>query len=942
MANAYSSTSNFGAPINTTDVANLITTTQRAMEKSYDANLAKVDSLIESYTSIPLVRSSDKQYLGERLQTLLSAVDKNSKINWTSGTAAREVNNYISAAVDDNVLKQMANSQKIINFEQTAAERKAKNPELYNDANYIYAKDKGGYEAYMKGESNDVGSLQYIDYYDVKKNLTDEVEKYAKEKGFEKVVSQDNNQYIYRTVKGKEVKPEEIENFVKSAISSDSRLQQQLLIDSHAQYRGLKDEQVLEGYSKYINEEVKVYDTRIENLDNEKKNTNKDDLVKITELERQKTALNEEKNSLLSKTKPENFNRDSVQLEHYTKGLINNYTKTYAFSDITDIDYDDVGLKIAKAEGKLTEEGVPTTGAIGTQIGQQFDVAVEAVPEGEQVSNFTKIEEEADQAWKELVPVIKKSLVADGKPTTRKNIADYYAGLRKASKEGFNINAGGYTDEEIEAFNKVVQNNIVLDKATKIAKTQYGGATTEVLEGLFGGSKKGLNTEGLAQTMPYTVGLLNKYNSADQMTKKERALALIEVANNAKNTLSEDENDKKYYDLYINSIKRDNKITERDLKPVRREVEEGFWSGAGQAVWGEARKAGNLARMVGQAFINPFYREDAARQNREEVRQDLQRAVVDTEAGIRTAARGIENIFTTDRNLSEVQSGDINLKNYRAPKSVFSAATAAAKEQIERESEKYRANIPKGKSLILNPDIKAEKPYVAQFANAIIAAGHTPAEGTYINLVNVKDGLATVKYQEVTDSPTATEGVTKKYTVDSTVQIPISNLPPAILSRLDIVQRDFGNSIKNPTRIVRPLTYSPPLDMDSKRILEEDYLRTSGNSMSQEELNFIRLNGIPDIKTKEEYIKEASILPPAYFERFKQELQSDYKVSWERPEGGGAFIGRLMKNGKEVEKTALAEDYSPYRYKNYTAKTVSNYIEKRLQELRTEYQRTRQ
>lgn len=941
MANAYSSVSNFGSPVSTLDISNLITTTQRAMEKSYDANLAKVDSLIESYTSIPLVRDVDKKYLGERLQTLLSAVDKNSKINWTSGSAAREVNSYISAAVDDNVLKQMANSQKIINFEQTAAERKAKNPELYNDANYIYAKDKGGYESYINGQSDDLGSLQYIDYYDVKKNLTDEVEKFAKERGFEKVISQDTGQYVYRTVKGREVKPEEVENFVKVAISSDSRLQQQLLIDSHAQYRGLKDEQVLEGYSNYINEEAKVYDTRIETLDNEKKNTNKDDLVKITELERQKTALNEEKNTLLSKANPQNFNRDSVQLEHYTKGLINNYAKTYSYSDITDVDYDDTLLQIAKAEGKLSADGTPTTGmgAAGTQIGQQFDVAVEAVPEGEQVSNFTKIEENATQALAEVTNVIKKNLAAEGKPITSKSVTDYYIGLRKAAKEGFSINAGGYTDEEIEAYNKVEQNNIVLNKATNIAKTQYGGATSEILNGLFGGSNKGLNKESLANTMPFTVGLLNKYNSADQMSKKERALALIEVANNAKNTLTEDDAEKKYYDLYINSIKKENKISNRELSSISKSGEQpGFFRGLGEiaAAHGAdiARAAGNVIGMI----TDPFKRQ-------EQYRQDIEQANVDrrtSQQRINSAYSSLAGAVTTDRNLSEIQSGDINLQNYRDPRTVFKNATAAAREQIERESEKYRATIPTSKSLILNPDIKAEKPYVTQAVNAIIAAGHNPAEGSYINIVSVNNGLATIKYQETTDAPTATEGVTKKYTTDSTVQIPVNNLPPVILSRLNMVQKDYGNSIKNPTPSVRTLSYTPPLDMDSKRVLEQDYLRTSGNSMSQEELNFIRLNGIPDIKTKEDYLKEASILPTTYFERFKQELQSDYKVSWERPEGGGAFIGRLLKNGKEVEKGALTEDFSPYRYKNHTAQTVSNYIDKKLQELRTEYQRTKQ
>ena len=277
MSSAYSGATQYSAPVSTLDIAQLTTTVQSALQGRYDANVAKVDSLIQQYTSVPLVRAEDKQYLGERLQSMLASIDQNAKINWTSGLATREVNARLAGAIDDNVLKQMSNSQAIINFEQTAAERKAKNPELYNDANYVYAKDKAGYAKYMAGEVDDIGSLQYIDYYDVKKNLTDEVEKYAKERGFEKILNQGTQDFVFVTQKGKEVKPEEIENFVKTAISSDSRLQQQLLIDSHAKYRGLKDEQVLESYKTHVNEQVSSYDKALLELDNEAKNTNKDD-----------------------------------------------------------------------------------------------------------------------------------------------------------------------------------------------------------------------------------------------------------------------------------------------------------------------------------------------------------------------------------------------------------------------------------------------------------------------------------------------------------------------------------------------------------------------------------------------------------------------------------------------------------------------------------------
>ena len=938
MSSAYSGATQYSAPVSTLDIAQLTTTVQSAMQQKYDSNIAKVDSLIQQYTSVPLVRAEDKQYLGERLQSMLTSIDQNAKINWTSGLATREVNARLAGAIDDKVLKQMSNSQAIINFEQTAAERKAKNPELYNDANYVYSKDKAGYAEYMAGQTDDIKSLQYIDYYDVKKNLTDEVEKYAKERGFEKILNQETQDYVFVTQKGKEVKPEEIENFVKTAISSDSRLQQQLLIDSHAKYRGLKDEQVLESYKTHVNEQVSSYDKALLELDNKAKNTNKDDKQALLDIEKTRLALTENKKQLLSSTDPKNFNRDLVQYNEHTSKLINNYVKTYSYKETTDVEFDDILMKIEKHKKDMleTESTSTASASTGLNAGQTYDRAETPSEKEAQVSNFTKVQNDANQAWESTVNLIRNNLSAAGKPSTDTDVANYFAGLKQAAKKGFNLNASGYTDEEIQAYYNVVANNTALGKATNIAKTQLGSASEEILTGLFGGKSKDLNVEGLASTMPYTAQLLGKYNNASQMSSKEKAIALIEVATNAKNVLT-DEDDKKYYDLYINDVKRQNKITNAELNKVAKSGEQpGFWSSVGEAGLAIKDMMNAIgARAISKTF-DKFRRPEEAKKNKEEYLKE--------ESSIRErrnkAYQGIVKGFATeDRSLDDIQSGDINLKDYRDPKTVFTNALDATKKRVEIESEKYRKSLPAKKSIILNPDIKTDKALVEQVKSAIIASGGVPQADTYINIVDVSNGMANIKYQAVTDQETAKGGL-KKYTLEKDISIPVSNLPTSMLNRLEGDLPNYVNSIKNPTPTVRTHAFNVPNDYDSKRELENDYLRTSGSSMSEEELKFIRLNGLPDIKTKEELLKQASNLPSSVFEAYKAEVNANYKVAWERPEGGGAFIGRLIKDGKEVHKELIQEDYSPYRYKNFTAKIVSMYIDQKLKDLKTEYQRS--
>ena len=939
MSSAYSGATQYSAPVSTLDIAQLTTTVQSALQGRYDANVAKVDSLIQQYTSVPLVRAEDKQYLGERLQSMLTSIDQNAKINWTSGLATREVNARLAGAIDDKVLKQMSNSQAIINFEQTAAERKAKNPELYNDANYVYAKDKAGYAKYMAGQTDDIGSLQYIDYYDVKKNLTDEVEKYAKERGFEKILNQETQDYVFVTQKGKEVKPEEIENFVKTAISSDSRLQQQLLIDSHAKYRGLKDEQVLESYKTHVNEQVSSYDKALLELDNKAKNTNKDDKQALLGIEKDRLALTENKKQLLSSTDPKNFNRDLVQYNEHTSKLINNYVKTYSYKETTDVEFDDILMKIEKHKKDMleTESTSTTSASTGLNAGQTYDRAEMPTEEGVQVSNFTKIQNDANQAWGSTVNLIRNNLSAAGKPSTDTDVANYFAGLKQAAKKGFNLNASGYTDEEIQAYYNVVANNTALSKATNIAKTQLGSASEEILTGLFGGKSKDLNVEGLALTMPYTAQLLNKYNNASQMSSKEKAIALIEVATNAKNELT-DEDDKKYYDLYINDVKRQNKITNAELNKVAKSGEQpGFWSSVGDIVSAHGQDIARATGNVFSMFVDPFRR-------RESYQQSIQEAEKEREKSLNRIGSAYSNLgrsFSTDRSLDDIQSGDINLKDYRAPKKVFTDALDATKKQVETESEKYRKSLPAKKSIILNPDIKTDKALVEQVKSAIIASGGVPQADTYINIVDISNGMANIKYQAVTDQETAKGGL-KKYTLEKDISIPVSNLPTSMLNRLEGDLPSYVNSIRNPTKTVRNISYTPPENYSSKSQFEQDFIRTSGGSLSETDLQYARLNGIPDVKTKEDFLKEVSILPAEIVNTFKEDLNSNYNVVWERPEGGGAFIGRLMKNGEEVMRQNVQEDFKPHTFKGYTVKYVNSYLDKRLEELKATYRRSKQ
>lgn len=948
MSSAYSSPANFGKNVSVLDVVQLTGTVGAALSQRYDANVAKVDSLIQQYTSVPLVRSQDKHYLGERLQTLLSAVDRNSKINWTSGTAARDVNAQIAAAVDDHVLKQMSNSQSIINFEQTAAQKKAKGDGTYNDINYIYAKDKAGYEDYMRGvdkngnKVDDIGSLQYMDYYDVNKNLTEDVEKFAKERGYEKVIDTESQEgVVFKTVKGKVLSPEEISAFVTLKIDSDPRLKQQLIMNSHAEYRGFSDEEIHQRYTEFANSQAAKVDDQLATIESEKKNTNKDDVAKLQALDAGMNALITKKSNILAQVEPKNFNRDAVQYKTYTENLVNQYAKTYSVNDITDIKYDDYWIKLQKAQGKLTEEGTPKTATSVQGVGQIYEQARSTTPTEEAPDDLTEFETNRKKAWDDMTGHIRSQLRAEGKDSSAKAIADYYQGLKKAAKEGVDINAQGYNAEDIALYNQVELHNKRAFNMTKVASEEYSKASEEVLEGFFGGKGKDLDIQGLATTMPHTASLLTKYGSIDQVPKKDREMAFYEIATNAKNTLDLDDIDKKRLNLYLTDLERKNSFSKDALKQnVKSEEERGFFDGLtdvakGAFKWG----TGYILPTIGTALTT--FRTGEKQKAYQEQKKAFAEGAEQTARGLRAIDRGVFGAFTEDRDLSDIQSDDISLSGYGTPRERFANVAKNVREKISLQSEAYKANAPKHSALLLNPEIKADKPYVELTRSAIIANGGRPSANTTINITDIKDNKAYIQYEEEVLVPKEKGGQTKEL-ITKTVAVPVSNLPKNLLAGIQTNLTDFEFSVKNPTPMEVKFNYSPPNDLDSRIELAEKYLKNNANYMSESQINMLQVDGFSDIKTKEDYIKENADLPANYLQALNADVNSQYSLQWKRPAGGGVFLGTLIKDGKAVkDRIPLEQDFNPHAYQLSTIKIINGYLDERVKELKSLYNRTR-
>lgn len=286
MANAYSTPLNYGHAIDINDEAQYVGAIQHAMQQKFDVNLAKIDDLIAKVSSVPLARDKDKRYLGDKLQSLLTMVDANSKVDLTDNVVARQITNYIGGAIDDNVKTQISNSQKIYKYNADLEDIKKKKPEEYNSANDAYSMYKAGLDKYMSGKTDDLGRLEYTPYTDVNKECIDELTKIKTLKGDQVVEIPDGAGRIKKTtING--LSADEIYQYMPQLMSS--KVLNQLDINGWAKVKNNMTEAKL-NFEHAKKSQLDALDTDIAQYEAASKNS-----LKTPEEQKESSALLEKK-----------------------------------------------------------------------------------------------------------------------------------------------------------------------------------------------------------------------------------------------------------------------------------------------------------------------------------------------------------------------------------------------------------------------------------------------------------------------------------------------------------------------------------------------------------------------------------------------------------------------------------------------------------------------
>lgn len=259
---------NYGNPVETVSDAMRTTSVQTALQQRTDVNKLKIEELVKSVTSIPLIRDKDKEYLYNKLNGLIQTANNSLKTSGGKGLMSNaittEIEKYISTAVDDNILNQLANSKKIMTFEKGVADLKNKKPETYNNINYAYAKQKARYNKYISGEIDTIGSLEYNPYVDYKQTIMEKVIKLKQLKG-DQTIEVPDGRGGKTVTKISGLTPQEIIEYFPSMISSQE--EKQMAIDGWASLSNASPEQIKSVADDFFSTRKEVLNNKISELE---------------------------------------------------------------------------------------------------------------------------------------------------------------------------------------------------------------------------------------------------------------------------------------------------------------------------------------------------------------------------------------------------------------------------------------------------------------------------------------------------------------------------------------------------------------------------------------------------------------------------------------------------------------------------------------------------
>lgn len=324
---------------------------QSYKQNTYDSTTSNIQKLVNQYVGTDLLRDVDKQYLGERLNTLVSYVNNAGTLDWSRKSVADEVGNYIGEALDQNVMAGVASTQRYRKHQMEMEELKKKNPELYATQNdWASTRDLNRY--LNSGQLGDMYQQQsYVPFADINKMITAGLPM-LKEYGVEVKYTNDGNPLLTRIDKHEVLTEQESANFLNLILGE--RGNTQLSIDGLYKYRNNTDEQIKTEYKSNISNQIEALKTQSVNFT--VLQTGKTDAEKSI-LQQKAIQYQEQANQLSDYSKKvDGLDKDTIASSMYVGDFKQKWSKLLSFDRVTDWKIDDRNFQVAKRNDDLMQK----------------------------------------------------------------------------------------------------------------------------------------------------------------------------------------------------------------------------------------------------------------------------------------------------------------------------------------------------------------------------------------------------------------------------------------------------------------------------------------------------------------------------------------------------------------------------------------------------------
>lgn len=227
-------------------------------QTKYDVNKAKVEAAVDNIAGLQMAKSSDNEYLHNRVSTLLNQISEGQgAIDYSNNGLSDYITKYISNAVDDTVLTAYQSTMNLNANREQIDKWKREGDERYNVSNVNWFNES--VNAYMNND--EIGqrfNTTYIPHVNVSKWYDSRI-KFMKDNMSEQEyeIINPKNPWEKITKKVKNMDVGEIMNVLDAETPQEVRTQQ--MIDGHYRYRNGGDDivkadylEMLEGREKLV------------------------------------------------------------------------------------------------------------------------------------------------------------------------------------------------------------------------------------------------------------------------------------------------------------------------------------------------------------------------------------------------------------------------------------------------------------------------------------------------------------------------------------------------------------------------------------------------------------------------------------------------------------------------------------------------------------------